>query len=410
MAHGQRYFLYCQHLAGTGHFVRTHEIALALSEQHEVYLVDGGRPVPRFNYADRLTLISIPRIFRNEQGILPVDADQQIHKIMRQRSLALLQAIERIRPDVVMIEHFPFSKWELHNEIIFLIRRARAVNKRVPVVCSSRDIAPGSRDNLGNDRSRRAALQVLDAQFDLVLVHADPYLVRLEEHVPWAAEIKPPVEYTGYVSQRPSDGLPGWNETIGQGKNQRKMVIVSAGGDGRTGLAACSIAAWELLHSKGIVADYTLAVFLPLFPRPEELAILEHPSNDDSIRVFPFQSDFIDWMQHGCLSISQAGYNTCTNILQTNIRSILVPNMHMTDQCRRAKRFAERGLAFTIEPTELTPQRLARAILDQLSAPAPRHGINLDGARITRQILERLCAGHTPTREIAEREPPIQAA
>jgi predicted glycosyltransferase len=115
-------------------------------------------------------------------------------------------------------------------------------------------------------------------------------------------------------------------------------------------------------------------------------------------------------MQSADLSISHAGYNTCTNVLETRTRSILVPNLQMSDQRGRARRFAERGLAATIDPAELTPQRLARAILDQLEAPKPQHDINLDGARITSQILERLCAGDSIARETAENVSPIQAA
>ena len=78
MSRRRRFLLYAQHLSGVGHFVRTFEIARGLSAKsrsrlpggtafaealdpgcqvepadvpaagrHEVYLVDGGRPVPR---------------------------------------------------------------------------------------------------------------------------------------------------------------------------------------------------------------------------------------------------------------------------------------------------------------------------------------------------------------------------
>ncbi len=54
---------------------------------------------------------------------------------------------------------------------------------------------------------------------------------------------------------------------------------------------------------------------------------------------------------------------------------------------------AERGLAVTIDAADLTPERLADAMLDQFQAPPPQHDINLDGARTTRAILERLLTG-----------------
>ena len=100
MTRGKRFFLYCQHLAGTGHFVRTHEIALALAERHEVFLVDGGRPIPRLSSADRLTLVPLPRIYRGEQSIAPLESARRLDDVMHQRRQDLLQAIERIGPDV----------------------------------------------------------------------------------------------------------------------------------------------------------------------------------------------------------------------------------------------------------------------------------------------------------------------
>jgi len=47
MRSGNRVLLYTQHLSGTGHFVRIFEIARALAERYEVYLIDGGRLIPR---------------------------------------------------------------------------------------------------------------------------------------------------------------------------------------------------------------------------------------------------------------------------------------------------------------------------------------------------------------------------
>lgn len=42
-----RVLCHAQHFKGIGHFVRMHAIARGMSEAHDVYLVDGGRPVPR---------------------------------------------------------------------------------------------------------------------------------------------------------------------------------------------------------------------------------------------------------------------------------------------------------------------------------------------------------------------------
>ncbi len=205
------------------------------------------------------------------------------------------------------------------------------------MVCSSRDIILPTPYELQNVKHPRAVLQTLHEHFDLVLVHSDPRLAQIEEIIPWAEEITVPIEYTGYVSQRPSGRSPGRDEIQWHSVDDRRMTIVSAGGDGRTGLTVCAYSAWNRILSQSAVADRTLAVFLPLFPGPEELALLERPVGRHSIRLLSFTPHFMDWMQAADLSISQAGYNTCTNLLETRTRAILVPNPQMPDQLRRAR-------------------------------------------------------------------------
>jgi predicted glycosyltransferase len=99
------------------------------------------------------------------------------------------------------------------------------------------------------------------------------------------------------------------------------------------------------------------------------------------------------------VSISQAGYNTCTNVLETRVRAILVPNPATLDQVIRARRMAELGLARTLEAPDLDSDRLATAILDTLAGPRPVHTLDLQGAENTRVLLERMVRGgrwHSP--------------
>ena len=98
MADRKRFFLYSQHLAGTGHFVRSFELAAALAERHDIFLVDGGRPIPRRAVAVPLTIVPLPAIYRSAEGIVPVDHSWQIDEVMQQRQTDLLRAIDRIQP------------------------------------------------------------------------------------------------------------------------------------------------------------------------------------------------------------------------------------------------------------------------------------------------------------------------
>jgi predicted glycosyltransferase len=387
-AHGRRCFLYSQHMAGTGHFVRTCEIAKALGRRHEIRLIDGGRPVPREFSRANIQVVSLPRIRRDGQGIVPLDSDEPIAGVMQRRLRILLASIEQFQPQAVVIEHFPLRRWELHAEIIALIERAREVNPAVKIVSSFRDILGLSRCDPPTEEHGCKLLEVLHEYFDQLLVHADPRLIRLDEQTRFANRIEIPIEYTGYVSQRLGKGHTDAAHT----QREDGMVIASAGGTGDTFLLEVAIDAWTRATVRRAMGKSTLLVFLPLSIKPHDVALLRRRAGDHSIRLMPYTTDFLDWMQLSDLSISHSGYNTCTNILETRTRSILVPNLEMSDQRLRARRLAERGLACSIEPAELTPDRLADAMIDRIQEPAPEHDIDLDGASATCRILNRILA------------------
>src|SRR4030095_7923839 len=97
----------------------------------------------------------------------------------------------------------------------------------------------------------------------------------------------------------------------------------------------------------------------------------------------PFTSDFLGWVERADLSISRAGYNTCTNLLETRTRALLLPDPRMSDQRLRAQRFAEHGLAEVVHEEEPSVELLAEAIEAALRREPPRHAFDLDGAQQT---------------------------
>jgi predicted glycosyltransferase len=374
-----RIVLYGQSLSGTGHFVRIYEIARALAARHEVHLIDGGRPVPRPRPAHPFALVAVPRIYRRERRIMPVDQGPSIDVVMAGRRRLLFAALERIRPDALVVEHFPFSKWGLRDEIMSLVERARAVAPRVRVLASVRDIPPGTGDDPHDPAYRDYVLGTLRAHFDGLLVHTDPTLVPFREPIPWSDEIGVPVAFTGYVSEKVGD----------RPSPARGQVIVSTGGAHLPGLVDRSLEAWRRLRADGATEGRRLVVFLPPFGPPEPRGTA---GEDSSIRFEPFTPEFLTWMAGADLSISQAGYNTCTNVLETRARAVVVPSGAMSDQGPRARRLAERGLVRAIPAAELTAERLAATMIEALAGRGPAHALDLDGAERTRSLIEEWCA------------------
>ena len=379
-----RFFLYSQSLTGTGHFVKTDEIARALAPDHEVHVVDGGRPFPRPRTTRACAALSIPRIYRRAGSLAPVDGPEDIGTVMARRKDLLLDAVARLRPDVILVDQFPFFKWDLRDEILPLIERARAAHRRVKVVCSTWELPRG----FGLDPrapARELVLETFRTHFDGLLVHADPRLLALAEHLPWASEIPVPVAYSGYVSEK-LEGRCAPRELVtsrGQGP-----VVVSTGGASLPALLDQSVRAWQRLADREATGGRTMVLFRPPFAPDDRLDWCSSLSRGGRVRLEPFSADFLPWMAAADVSISQAGYNTCANVLETRVRAILVPNPATLDQVVRARRLAERGLARILEPGDLNPDRLAQAILEALECPRPAHDVDLDGAETTRRLLE----------------------
>jgi predicted glycosyltransferase len=386
MARKIRFLLYSQHLSGTGHFVRTYEIARALAEYHEVFMIEGGRPIPRSRSGNPFITLNLPPIYRTGNGITPVDISRNVNEVMAERKCILQEFIMEKKPDVLLIEHFPFSKQLLAPEIIPLIQLAKEMNEKSRVVCSLRDIIPRSPRDPVSGQHHEIVLGYLKDHFDAILVHSDPYLVRLQDHIPWTDDIKTPIAYTGYISEKPENAKPD----IGEFKSH--TVVVSAGGAGSAELITHCINVWKYPGSSDVIRNRVLIVFLPLFLTKDAFTQLEQVAGGHSnIRLMSFTPEFIHYMKAADISISQAGYNTCTNILETRTRSILVPDAKMSDQLPRAELMSKYGMATMIHPGELSVDNLVYSITELLQSPRPEHNIALDGAQKSRQILEKFC-------------------
>ena len=256
---GGRILIHAQHLTGVGHRVRSREIARELARAHRVQLVDGGRTVPWSDPGAGLERVGIPALIRARRGLEPLDPGVGLEVALRRRARSLRDAAAALAPDIVVVEHFPFSKWELRGEILALLEAARTANPRLRVVCSLRDVCRRTRHEAAEaDAWQAQVLRDLGAHFDALLVHADPQLTRLEEHFGSAAEIPVPVIHTGIVSQKPLDGA---SESAPQG-----CVVVSCGGGaGGAELARRCLDAWRLLVRRAETRGRSLVVFGGLF-------------------------------------------------------------------------------------------------------------------------------------------------
>jgi predicted glycosyltransferase len=383
-------FIHAQHLTGVGHYVRSYEIARALSAGHEVLLLDGGRPVPRAADGGRITHVELPRIVRGSSGLACLDAGGDIGAVLHRRRELLADRIAAVHPDVLIVEHYPFSKWALEEEILAAIDAVRGRNPRALVLCSIRDVVLQTvQEPVSGAQWCDRILAVLDRYFDAVLVHGDPELLGIGDSFPAAARIPIPVLHTGIVSEKPATAADPDGETV-PGRLRPYVLISTGGGAGIDGFVELCFAAWERLSGSGAAGSRRLVVFGGTAWSAGRRRRVEETALRVGAVLHEFTPHFLQWMAAADLTVTHAGYNTCANILETGARALLLPDPAMSDQALRAAVFGKRGLATTLRWEGLTAERLAEAMATALQSPSPAHAIALNGAARTCTLIEEL--------------------
>ena len=117
-------------------------------------------------------------------------------KVARRRML--LDAFTESKPDIVLIEMYPFGRRQFRFELLPLLDQVGALHPKPLVAVSVRDILV---DKGRMDRAREA-VDIIKRSVDRVLVHGDPRLTRFDLTFPLATEIADRLRYTGFVVER----------------------------------------------------------------------------------------------------------------------------------------------------------------------------------------------------------------
>lgn len=421
----KRIVFFSQHFVGVGHHFRNLQIVRALAKSHDVYFVDGGREIHRIDIPS-VTTIRLPALFKDSesQRLVCEDPKFSLREAQEKRKQILLEKIAQIQPDIFVIELFPFARSILYKELIPAIQKARAINPEVKVICSVREIIKKASSKAlaqkrppypetsffkskmvwylspfwGKDEKQKRlarlyyerVVPVLNRHFDYVLIHGDPRLFQLESFFPWTENIEIPIEYTGYVSEKLESSDSDTQKTI---EKQGPYVLVSVGG-GILGwdMITTAVTAWKILCEHGYVQNMKMVIFAGIFMKDAEYDAIKEMCTEDFFYLSKFTNNFLQWMQSAELSISQAGYNTCMNVLETGVKAILVPIPRYVDidQNIRAQKLADLGVVDTIRSESLNSENLITTMTDRLKRPRFRHDIVMDGALKTKEFIADL--------------------
>lgn len=379
-----RVLFHVQHLLGIGHLRRAATLARALAGAGlEVTVASGGEPVPGVSFG-AASVVQLPPARAADVGfsaLLDADGRPVDASWWDRRREALLELFRAVRPQVVLIELFPFGRRAFGRELVPLLELAAGTTPRPAILCSLRDILVDK----GKPERVAETVGLVRRFFDRVLVHGDPRVVPLEASFPGAAEIADRIAYTGYVVEPPG-------EVTQHGESGE--VLVSAGGGAVGGaLLRTSLAARPLTR----LADRPWRIVTGLNLPPAELAALEAAAGEGVI-IDGYRPDLAALFATCAVSVSQGGYNTMMELVAARARAVVVPFAAPGEgeQTARARAFAARGLINLAEGAELAPERLGAAIDVAAAGPRPSEAaLDLDGAARTAHLVREMAAAAT---------------
>ncbi|MEZ5419015.1 MAG: hypothetical protein R2708_16990 [Vicinamibacterales bacterium] len=118
-------FFYCQHSVGMGHLVRSSALAERLAEAFDVVFLNGGAVPAGLFFPARVRRVDLPPIaMREDNAIVAIDPGltaAEALAVRRDRMLALLAAE---RPDVLLVELYPFGRRKFEPEPLPLLEAA----------------------------------------------------------------------------------------------------------------------------------------------------------------------------------------------------------------------------------------------------------------------------------------------
>ena len=371
---------YCQHSLGIGHLVRSMALAAGLTERFRVVFLNGG-PLPEgIKLAAGVETLDLPPLGLDSGGrLVSRDSRYSVDRARHLRREIILDTFRTLRPQIALIELFPFGRKKFADELLPLLDEAsKAGPSRPLVVCSLRDILVSRRQE-HDDR----AVATANRYFDAILVHSDPEFARLEESFHACSKLTTPIHYTGYVSparvaDRNSHGV------------RHRRIVVSAGG-GLVGypLLRTAIEASVALRDENVEMKVIAGPFLPEQSWQSLCAAARGQEGVHLVRSVP---GLCDEMRAAAASVSQCGYNTSLDILQSGVPALVVPfaDDSEDEQMKRAERLERLGAIRVLDQQQMNAARLAGEIRALLRFTPQTPALDLNGARNSAGILERL--------------------
>lgn len=396
-----RLMVYSHDAFGLGNLRRMLSICeyLLKDQTHlSILLVSGSPMLHAFRLPQGLDYIKLPCLNRGPSGTLFAKyLGTELEETIKWRSHLIHSAALHFKPDVLLVDKKPYGiQQELASTLEYLATYLPETKK----VLLLRDILDSSTKTV-HEWKQQGYYQALQTWYDRVLVVGMAELFDVAQEYQFPLHVAKKVCYCGYIRK----SFEGLNRTelrcFLRIQPSEKLVLVTPGG-GEDGYPLVSAYLAGLKHLPDQVKLRSVILCGPEMPASQQQVLQNQALQSPGVNVHVFTDNLLGYLDAADAVVSMGGYNTLTEILALQKRTVVVPRITPSqEQLIRAERFMRNGLIRAIHPNHLQPKTLMQAVMTQLEDRAtPSFELDFNGLPNIANHLSNLFFYH-PHREPA---------
>ena len=394
---------------GLGHVRRCLHITRALAERDprcSVLIVTGSPAMPMFaDLPANADVVKVPVIAKTgAKHLRPSHLKLPLPELAALRQRLIREAVLGFAPDVFVVDNFPLGA---QGELVPILQELRGLPTRT--VLGLRDIvdAPAA---VRADWERQGVYDVLDRYYDRILVYGMRGVLDAAEAYALSARVAGKVHYCGYVTDGDAVAVP---EVARPGIDLEQPFLLATGGGGGDAFPLLDV----FLDTLPLLPKLpSLVVTGPLMNATQRAALQGKANVLGRVTILPWVPTLRPYIGAAAAVVAMCGYNTAAEIVALRAPAVLVPRTwrygeHLkgkaageeAEQRLRAEALEALGLASVVMPEELTPQRLAERIREQLhrGAASDSGALDVDGLPVAIDHILSLAGGDSGGHDVA---------
>jgi predicted glycosyltransferase len=365
---------------------------LACWPQLSVLLVSGSPMIHEFRLPAGLDYIKLPCLNRGVSGELSAKyLGTSTEETVALRSQLIQAAAAHFKPDLLLVDKKPTGlKGELTATLGYL-QQTLPSSKRVLLL---RDILDAPERTI-EEWCRFGYYRAIHAYYDQVLVVGMPAIFDLVQEYRLPLPITRKVHYCGYIRKQPNRHQPvNLKAQLGLQPTDRLVLVTPGGGEDGYHLIHNYLQGVQTLSTELNPNEtfHSLVLSGPEMPVEQSTQLQRLAASCPRVTFQSFTNNILNYLQATDVVVSMGGYNTLTEILSLQKRTVVVPRVKPSqEQLIRATRFSQQGWVTTIHPDAVTPRALLETVQAQFKAPAlPLEALDFNGLPQIAQSLSML--------------------